>query len=106
MLFPVGTRVIVAQEAFCIEYDQGWVGDRVHVSLRQIGWPDNEGWPDVYGFVTPIDHARELRDPKNSTKMVDERTGGFYMFVDSMVKDKIREFPLDSSMEERSLDKR
>jgi hypothetical protein len=106
MLFPPGTRVIIAPEAYCIEYDQGWIGDPVHLYIRQVGWPDNPDWPDVYGFVVPIDHARELRDPKSSTKMVDERTGGFYMFVDSMVEGMIKEFPLDSSMEERSADNR
>ena len=92
MLFPIGTRVIVSQEAYCIEYHQEWDG-HVDVSIRQVGWPDNDNWPDIYGFVTPIDHARELRDPKDSTRIVDERTGAFYMFVDSMTEGKMKEFP-------------
>jgi hypothetical protein len=92
MLFPIGTRVIVDHEAVCVEHWQDW-GGPVHVNLRHVGWVGNEDWPNVVGFVTPINHAVELRDPEHSTRVVDENTGAFYMFIDRMTEGKMKEFP-------------
>ena len=63
-------------------YHQWWDG-RVNVDVFKTPWEFN-------GFVTSIDHEKDLRDPKTSTRIISERGGNAFMFIDNIVtKDDI-----------------